>query len=320
MNNILRYYCAVFIGLFSNSVAGAQLPEYLKLHADTTPAEIRKFHYKLATYLAKPCKTETEKAVIFTYWIAKNIRYDLKESRENGRNKIAREVLNDKRAVCGGYSDLMKQLCDDVDLRCYYVSGYAWGGFFEHYLSQDKNRHAWNVVHVDGSWKVVDVTWSRDQLKTKEFKNSRTIKWVFMNPIEFAATHLPRDPRWQLLNDPKTAPEFWKKEEFVKRKYNSSDSLKILLKKDRVDGRIISIKGIFTEDGQVEEFVNNLNLLGFELVGGGYDSTNISRSVSVFNIATAYYNSYAPYKNHKDHLTAIKTGLWLAKRRMEMKK
>ncbi|NOQ71480.1 MAG: hypothetical protein GQ574_05740 [Crocinitomix sp.] len=133
MNTILWYCCVVFMGLFSNSVAGTQLSEYLKVHADTTPVEIRKFHHKLATYLAKPCKTETEKAIIFTYWIAKNIRYDLKESRENGRNKIAREVLNDRKAVCGGYSALMKQLCDDVDLRCYYVSGYAWGGFFEHY-------------------------------------------------------------------------------------------------------------------------------------------------------------------------------------------
>ncbi|NOQ75919.1 MAG: hypothetical protein GQ574_28190 [Crocinitomix sp.] len=141
-----------------------------------------------------------------------------------------------------------------------------------------------------------------------------------MDPKEFAETHLPHDPRWQLSNDPKTPAEFWKKEEFVKRKYNSKDSLKILLRKDWVDGRLISIKGVFTENGQVEEFVNNLNLLGFELVGGAYDSTNVSRSVSVFNIATAYYNSYAPYKNHKDHIITIKTGLWLAKRRMEMKK
>jgi hypothetical protein len=315
----MRFLGIILFVMLCTPVWATYLPDALKTHADTTPREIRKNHIELATYLAAPCKNETEKAIIFTYWVAKNIRYDLKESRVNDRNKIAREVLEDRTAVCGGYSRLMKKLCDNVGLRCYYVSGYAWGGFFEHYLSQDKNRHAWNVVHVDGEWKLLDATWSRSELKSKVFRNAGTIKWIFMDPEKYAQTHLPLDPRWQLLDDPKTNDEFWKKKDLVTRKYASKDSLNMLLSKDWVDARIISIKGSYTENQDVEEFINDLNLLGFELVGGSYDSINIARSVVVFKLSKSYDQTFEPYHNHKDHLAVINTGLWLAKRRMEMK-
>ena len=59
-------------------------------------------------------------------------------------------ILIDKTAVCGGYSLAFKALADEAGLESVYVTGYI----------DSTNRHAWNKVKVDGSWKVVDTTWN----------------------------------------------------------------------------------------------------------------------------------------------------------------
>ncbi|MFT4599862.1 MAG: hypothetical protein ACI857_000029 [Arenicella sp.] len=296
----------------------ADLPSNLKVHVDSTPFNIRKNHLKLSHYLAAPCKTESEKVFAFSYWIAKNIKYNLAEMKSNKRNKIAREVLDDRSAVCGGYSALMKQFCDNEGIKCYKISGYAWGGFFNHYLKTEQQLHAWNIIYVENQWRCVDVTWMIDLVRASTFKKTGHMKWIYMDPKEFAATHLPYDPRWQLLDDPNSTEEFWKEKEIQKRIYNSRDSLKALKDRRWYQAELISIKGAFVESQDPTSFINNINLLGMKLVGGFYDSSDCVIGKKIFLESRNHWTKHQPYKDSKKHEEHIKTGLWLADRRIEM--
>ena len=303
----------VSVGCFAE-----HLPANLKTHADTTPFEIRKNHLELSQYLSKACNNESEKVLIFTYWIAKNIRYDLSEMKSNKRNKIAREVLRDRSAVCGGYSALMKQFCDNEKILCFIAVGYGKGGFIKNTFRKKELLHAWNIIRVGKEWKCVDVTWMNDLVNTSDFKKTGKMKWVYMNPKEFSETHLPYDPRWQLLDDPNTFDEFWKEKELSIRKYSSLDSLELIRNKPWYEAEMISIKGAFEENKNEEFLVRDLCLLGLKLTGGSYDSTECVLGKGIYLEARKQWTKFEPYKNSKDHEKVIKTGIWLSDKRIEM--
>ena len=63
-------------------------------------------------------------------------------------------------AVCCGYSDAFKFLCDRAGLFCITVYGYCYK-----YDGTDGGRHVWNMVRVGGSYYWVDVTWGDSELE-----------------------------------------------------------------------------------------------------------------------------------------------------------
>ncbi len=54
--------------------------------------------------------------------------------------------------VCEGYASAFKLVCDELDIPCLYVVGYAWAG-------GAWGKHAWNQVLLDGQWYAVDATY-----------------------------------------------------------------------------------------------------------------------------------------------------------------
>lgn len=53
--------------------------------------------------------------------------------------------------VCAGYARAFHYLCHEAGLRCYYVRGNC--------KALGLDRHAWNIVELDGKLYMVDVTW-----------------------------------------------------------------------------------------------------------------------------------------------------------------
>jgi transglutaminase/protease-like cytokinesis protein 3 len=148
--------------------------------------------------------------LIFSYWIAKNIKYDLSEVKDQGRtNKTPYEVLRNKKAVCEGYSILFQQFCENEGIEAYTVYGHGYGNLIRRSLNLYHLRHAWNAVYVNGKWQILDVTWAASEVKHGDFKKTHQFKWIFPEPDEFAKTHYPNDPRWQLLKNPRSKREFW---------------------------------------------------------------------------------------------------------------
>ena len=65
-------------------------------------------------------------------------------------------------------------------------------------------NHAWNAVHINGTWKLMDPTlgagyWDlRKNIFVKKFQDH----FFFTEPSNFIKDHFPGKPQWQLLNEP----------------------------------------------------------------------------------------------------------------------
>lgn len=280
MRNVLILMLFFFA---ENVLFAAVLPINLKQHADSTPVKIRKNHVKLTKYLIKTARNEEEKVLIISYWISKNIIYDKSEVRRLGRNKKANELLQNRRGVCGCIANLFQQMCDDAAVKCATINGNAYGNFYKRYFTYFHLRHDWNAVYLSGEWKLVDATWDIDRVKTTQFKKDRKLEWVFKNPSDFASSHFPNNPSWQLINDIYTKKDFWRQQSPVKKDYMFVDSLKYYLDSSKVLAQLSSIKSAYYFDHKKEKFINSMNALGWRTIFDATDSIQIAQGLIVYH-------------------------------------
>ncbi|MBK9191749.1 MAG: hypothetical protein IPM77_09665 [Crocinitomicaceae bacterium] len=315
-------FSIAFLSLIFSSVQAAVIPEHLILHADSVSREIEVSHRKLSQYLVSAAKSEEEKVLIFSYWIAKNIRYNLHEAKKQHRtNKTACEVLSNKKAVCEGYSILFHQFCQNSGIEAYTVYGHGLGSFIKRTFSFAHLRHAWNVVYVSNQWKVVDVTWASSEIKHGEFKEKNELKWIFTDAEEFAKTHYPNDPRWQLLKNPRSSKEFWSKSETVSEKnYPMEDSLHVLLERPRYLNEVYTCTGAFDEQNDAHIYIKNLIHLGWKYVGGTYNAEKVNQGIEIFQFAQKELERLSPVLDNILYQPNIRQGLNTAGKRIESEK
>lgn len=94
--------------------------------------------------------TEYQKEKKIHDYLVKNIAYGYPEGRDTADSAAynAYGALVEGKAVCNGYAQAMKLLCDLSGLECTMISGQA-----------DGESHAWNLVRLGKEWYHVDVTW-----------------------------------------------------------------------------------------------------------------------------------------------------------------
>ena len=80
----------------------------------------------LARYLAKPCKTDRDKARAIYRWITDRIAYDA-EAASTGRipAQSPAAVLKTRKAVCQGFADLFVDLSQRMGLKAVRIPGWA---------------------------------------------------------------------------------------------------------------------------------------------------------------------------------------------------
>jgi hypothetical protein len=130
-------------------------------------------------------------------WITQNITYDYQFRRRiEGDTTLTQEaynVLKRQKAVCVGFSKLLKSMCAVQGIEAIVVYGYAKGQGFIY----DYEGHAWNAVKLNQQWYLLDATWGSSGNLSAE-------KYLFSDPISFLDTHIPTDPMWQLVDKPIT--------------------------------------------------------------------------------------------------------------------
>lgn len=317
-----RVLVIVFSLSFFSEALSAVIPKSLIEHADTCDKSIQISHRRLSEYLASGAATAEEKVLIFCYWISKNITYNLKEARDLHRtNKTAYEVLNNQNAVCEGYSILLQQFCLDQGIPCYVVYGHGYGNIIRRTFNMAHMRHAWNAVYLDGSWKLIDVTWASSEMKHTDFAKTHELTWIFADPQTFAKTHYPNDPRWQLLKNPVSRREFWSQAPVIAEKnYPLEDSLSVLLRRERYLNEVYICKSEFEEQGDEHTYMKNLIHLGWSYVGGAYDEEKVKQGITIFSFAQAELQRIHPPLNHVLYQPNIKKGIHTARLRLETAK
>ncbi|MDO5146429.1 MAG: transglutaminase domain-containing protein [Eubacteriales bacterium] len=83
-------------------------------------------------------------------YLVRKVAYGYPEGREekDSTGYTAYGALVEGKAVCNGYAQAMKLLCDISGVECEMISGRA-----------DGENHAWNLVRLEGALYHVDVTW-----------------------------------------------------------------------------------------------------------------------------------------------------------------
>ncbi|MEM7374427.1 MAG: transglutaminase domain-containing protein [Bacteroidota bacterium] len=192
----------------SETISYSHIDEYVLSLSDYPFADI----YEIADSLARFDSKHARFRAAFR-WVTDNISYDCIDFHKKEKMKKSQsyeKTLEDRSAVCGGYANLLKALCDRLNVECIVINGYSktsLGDIGQKELSID---HAWNAVQLDGKWHLVDVTWASGYTdrKTRHFTKRYTPKWFFTNPEIFVLTHLPEDPQWQLLEAPQSLLKF----------------------------------------------------------------------------------------------------------------
>jgi len=179
----------------------------------------------LADRIDNDFKSDEEKTRAIYSWLTLNIRYDylsdrivyfdatdLKRQRKKGKLKRLEKVLRNGKAICLDYSELFKEVCDRMGVKSKIVLGFS-----KIYIDEIENAkkykdHSWNVVKINDTWKLIDITWGSsliNHISKENFENLRDY-YFFTNPDEFILTHFPGKLEWQLVENKLTKEEFFK--------------------------------------------------------------------------------------------------------------
>lgn len=88
-------------------------------------------------------------------------------------NQSAYSALVYGRTVCSGYARALQYVLQQLDIPCYYVTGYA------------GENHAWNIVKLSDGYYNVDSTWDDTNPNTYDYFNR--------SDAEYASDHVRRD-------------------------------------------------------------------------------------------------------------------------------
>jgi len=178
--------------------------ESIDQHARNAPSEVEKSIKGLANYLAQNTQSDIEKARAIYVWLAENISYnDEAYNVKDYSGNSAQAVFKNRKAVCGGFSNLYKALGNEMGLEIKKVSGYSKGFGYKIGDKMTTTDHAWNVIKIDGKWRVFDATWGEGYGKNIDGKLKSTKKfndyWFNVDPYETIFNHYPENLEYLLV-------------------------------------------------------------------------------------------------------------------------
>lgn len=216
-----RFACIILISFLCHSTFGQQLPAG-STFTFSSEKDLQSPKY-LAEYLTHNNTSDKEKVQSIFSWITNNITYRVRQNyadieitddfgdslylTKSTDEIIAEKVLKKRSAYCDGYSRLFKTLCNYAGLQCEVISGYARTGSNIKRTGFNPN-HKWNVVKIDSTWNLVDVTWASGYVSNGEFVQRYDPFYYLTPPQSFIKDHLPEDLKWSLLADPPVPREF----------------------------------------------------------------------------------------------------------------
>jgi hypothetical protein len=180
---------------------------------------------KLAAYISKDFFSEEDKARALFTWIVYNIKYDASPNAAGKRdrsisysskaeraakiaaadNDLALRTLRLRKGVCNGYATLYKVVAQQMGLKSEIIYGSAKNSPSQIGKGPGGINHAWNAVRVNGSWRLLDVTWGAGGFADSAGSGFDD-KYFFTSPDLFFKNHFPEDENWLLTA--RSASEF----------------------------------------------------------------------------------------------------------------
>ncbi len=115
--------------------------------------------------IIKDCKSNEAKTKAIHDWLAKNIQYNYEAlysgSYDAQWNSADPDwVYKHKKAICSGYARLARVMFTYAGVPCLNIVGKADGiKAGVDYSGYTDSNHEWNAVYLNGSWRLLDITW-----------------------------------------------------------------------------------------------------------------------------------------------------------------
>ncbi|KAI8917837.1 hypothetical protein DFJ77DRAFT_509346 [Powellomyces hirtus] len=201
-------------------------------YAKETPVSHTINSTTLSSYLTGPFRhSEVLQLRSIFAWITHNIAYDTEKFfRGQLKHQSAEETLINRKGVCSAYAELFAALCQHAGLAtCRSELGASKGYGYRpgSRPSANKDAHAWNVVFVDGGWRMIDACWGAGPINaaTNQFEYEFNPFWFLTHPDEFVFSHLPKNESAQYTttlvtdhdfdNRPNLRADFWNSNAFL---------------------------------------------------------------------------------------------------------
>ncbi|MEP2936130.1 MAG: transglutaminase domain-containing protein [Gilvibacter sp.] len=160
---------------------------------------------ELAAFINRDFTADEDKVRAIYGWIINHIAYDPNEykvldysyttikdrnkKQDIFRFKIIDRVLEQKDAVCEGYSMLFERLCELVGIQSYLVRGDSKASLAD--IDRPfKANHMWNIAFIEGKPYLFDPTWGAGKYNQKFIKDP-TYVFYKTPPEVFLRTHYP---------------------------------------------------------------------------------------------------------------------------------
>lgn len=148
----------------------------------------------LSDYIAKDIKGDYNKTVAIANWVSENIYYDrdARDTSVTADTICIKNVLERKRTVCAGYSNLFCALLEAQGIKAVNIKGTAVTDEITYEnLANGRVNHEWCAVWLDGRWVVVDTVWNSGN----KYQNGQYIKgkcyqkYIDITPLALSFDH-----------------------------------------------------------------------------------------------------------------------------------
>jgi transglutaminase/protease-like cytokinesis protein 3 len=165
---------------------------------------------RLAAYLVQPAQDDFDKARALFRWLAANIVYDVPSYLAGVLPPAGvGNTFQSGRAVCEGFSSLFEQMGKAVGLEVVTIHGWGKGYGYTPGQVLGQENHAWNAIRVGEEWYLLDPTWGGGYVnEARQYVQDFEAFYFLTPPDQFLYSHLPTDPRWQLLQEPVSAETY----------------------------------------------------------------------------------------------------------------
>ena len=209
------------------------LPAKLHPAVAQVPADVETSYESVARYIGSKESDPFLRIKALNDYVADRVIYDvpaLTASRRPAQD--AKTVFETRKAVCAGYSKLLKAMADVTGDEVVYVVG----------VSRERNGgvagggHAWNAAKIEGKWYLIDATWNAGYVKDNRFVKQYETSYLFTPPEAFAQSHFPDDEAWQLLAEPISRGDFIR-QPMLKPGFHSEGLVLVTPRRSQVDAR-----------------------------------------------------------------------------------
>ena len=168
---------------------------------------------ELAKRIDNDFNSDYDKARAIYSWMAFNIKYDFNaflnppgtqsfSYRNEAEKQRKIEELNDnmlqkafksQKAVCEGFTLLYQHLAALVGIKSEIIRGDSKTRLADIGRKNTTSNHAWNIVLLDGKWRLVDVTWGQGYYDSTKGRMVKDFEPAYFDtdPDYFFAKHFP---------------------------------------------------------------------------------------------------------------------------------